>query len=86
MKSAPVIELSSAERRTLSAWSRGRRTPARLVLRAGDDDAPSNLEIAEEFECDRDTVWLWRNRFLAQGVAGLQDAPRSGRPRSFSPR
>jgi hypothetical protein len=37
-------------------------------------------------ELDRDTVGLWRNRFLEQGILGLQDAPRSGRPRSFSPR
>ena len=27
----------------------------------------------------------WRERFVAAGLAGLQDAPRSGRPRSFSP-
>ena len=28
----------------------------------------------------------WRERFAAKGLGGLQDAPRSGRPRSFSPR
>ena len=27
-----------------------------------------------------------RERFAAAGLAGLQDAPRSGRPRTFSPR
>jgi transposase len=28
---------------------------------------------------------MWRNRYLLKGLAGLQDAPRSGRPRRFSP-
>jgi transposase len=36
--------------------------------------------------CDRHTVGQWRERFAEHGLAGLQDAPRSGRPRSFSPR
>jgi hypothetical protein len=31
------------------------------------------------------TAGLWRRRYLQRGLAGLQDAPRSGRPRSFSP-
>jgi transposase len=36
--------------------------------------------------CCRNTVALWRTRFRQHRLAGLQDAPRSGRPRSFSPR
>ncbi len=34
MKTATVIVLSNGERKTLTTWSRGRSTPARLVLRA----------------------------------------------------
>jgi transposase len=41
--------------------------------------------VAEEFCCSRNTVEKWRYRYLKDGLAGLQDAPRSGRPRSFSP-
>ncbi len=37
--------------------------------------------IAEVFECDEDTVRQWLRRFEAQGVEGLRDRPRSGRPR-----
>jgi hypothetical protein len=37
-------------------------------------------------DCDRHTVGQWRERFVAAGLAGLQDLPRSGRPRGFSPR
>ena len=50
------------------------------------DDQPANLHIAAELHCDRHTVGLWRERFVSAGLAGLQDAPRSGRPRKFSPR
>jgi hypothetical protein len=28
---------------------------------------------------------VWRNRYLEKGLAGLQDAPRSGRLRRFYP-
>jgi transposase len=42
--------------------------------------------VAAHLDCDRHTVGQWRERFAAHGLAGLQDAPRSGRPRSFSPR
>ena len=34
MKTALTIVLSDDERKTLATWSRGRSTPARLVLRA----------------------------------------------------
>ncbi len=27
-----------------------------------------------------DRRWLWRDRFVAEGVASLKDKPRSGRP------
>jgi hypothetical protein len=43
------------------------------------------FQVANEFGCARNTVTLWHTRFLQHGLAGLQDAPRSGRPPSFSP-
>jgi len=88
---APPIVLDDETREQLEALARAHSTPqafafrARIVLRAADEDAPCNLQIAVELDCARDTVGLWRRRFATQGLAGLQDAPRSGRPRSFSP-
>jgi len=76
----------------LQTLVRARSTPqalvfrCRVILRAADDDQPTNRQIAAELECDRHTVGQWRERFVVAGLAGLQDAPRSGRPRSFSPR
>jgi hypothetical protein len=85
------VHLSELDRARLKALVRAGSTPqalvfrCRLILRAADDDQPTNLQIAAEFVCDRHTAGLWRKRYLQQGLAGLQDAPRPGRPRSFSP-
>ena len=49
----------------------------RLILRAAAPDRPSHLRLAADMGCDRHTVRLWRTRYLAHGLAGLQDAPRS---------
>lgn len=89
---APSIALDDAVREQLESLVRAGSTPqalafrARIVLRAADEDSPPNLQIAAELGCSKDTASLWRRRFAEQGLAGLQDAPRSGRPRSFSPR
>jgi transposase len=41
----------------------------------------STLEIAERLGCDRQSITPWIERYLALGVAGLEDLPRPGRPR-----
>jgi hypothetical protein len=56
-----------------------------VILRAAAPDHPSNLQVANELPCTRHTAGRWRSRYLAQGLNGLQDAPRPGRPRRFSP-
>lgn len=85
MRIAPAVHLMDPERQQLEQWARGRRTPARLVLRAkivllaaaGHD----NHQIAAAVATSRQTVGLWRQRFVTQRVLGLaQDAPRGGRP------
>jgi transposase len=89
---ASVVELAADLRSHLEALVRARSTPqalvfrCRIVLHAARADNPSNQDIAAELDCDRHTVGQWRERFVANGLEGLQDAPRSGRPRSFSPR
>lgn len=86
------VRLSAELQQQLQTLVRARSTPqalvfrCRVVLRAADPDRPTNQHIAAELDCDRHTVGLWRERFVAHGLQGLQDAPRSGRPRSFSPR
>jgi hypothetical protein len=89
---APAIVLDLETQQRLQALLRAHSTPqalvfrGRLILRLAAKDRPSNLQVANEFGCARNTVALWHTRFLQHGLVGLQDAPRSGRPRSFSPR
>jgi Helix-turn-helix domain len=91
MPFSEVVRLTDPQRAQLEALVRAGSTPqalvfrSRLVLRAAAEDHPCNLQIAAEFRCDRHTVAVWRNRYLKDGLAGLQDQPRSGRPRQFSP-
>jgi transposase len=84
MKSAPVITLTDDERQTLTTWSRGRSTPARLVLRArivlAAAEGTMNQDIAAQVGTSKKTVSLWRQRFAAARLSGIaQDAPRPGR-------
>ena len=84
MRVAPKIELSPEEKTILSKWSRGRSTPARLVLRAKvvllAAEGVQSREIALRLKTSRQTVGLWRSRFAARRCAGIEkDAPRGGR-------
>jgi Homeodomain-like domain-containing protein len=86
-----VVHLTELERTRLQALVRAGSSPqalvfrCRIILRAAQPDHPTNLQIAAEFHCNRHTVALWRHRYLCQGLPGLQDSPRSGRPRRFPP-
>jgi len=84
MRTAAPILLSPEERSALATWAHGRSFPFRLVQRARiiqmASDGVLNQDIARELEISRPTVQLWRERFLALRLAGLEkDAPRPGR-------
>src|SRR5437667_12635748 len=88
---ANPLRVTDDERQGLESLARAHSTPqalafrCRLILRAAAPEAPPNLRVATDMHCHRQTVRLWRTRYLAHGLAGLQDAPRPGRPRRFSP-
>ena len=88
---SPSLDICPDVRAQVEALLRAPSTPqglvfrCRIVLRCGDPDMPSNLQVGNELDCHRHTVGRWRGRFLEFGLEGLQDAPRSGRPRTFSP-
>jgi transposase len=84
MNRSRAIILSREEQSKLDSWARGRRVSLRLVLRAHIIQMAAkgalNHEIAEALNISRPTVQLWRDRFLALRLAGLEkDAPRPGR-------
>ena len=86
--SAVPIVLTAGERQVLKARAcraRGEQRDvlrARIVLAAADGQA--NAVIADRLAVTDDTVRKWRGRFATERLAGLQDRPRSGRPRTFA--
>lgn len=54
---------------------------ARIVLLAADGE--QNVDIARRVGVCVDVASKWRKRFCAEGLAGLDDRPRCGRPRRF---
>jgi len=81
---APKIILDSMQESQLQSWVQAPSTPqslalrARVVLRASEGE--SNQQIAWGLGLPQITVSKWRRRFVACGLDGLRDAPRSGRP------
>ncbi len=79
--------LRDGDRERLESWLRSRSVKAGLVKRARivllAADGLTNLEIAARVGASRTTVIEWRNRYLARGLAGLEDRDRSGRPREL---
>ena len=75
--------LAESERRRLKDLARravGRVSDRmRMVLLAS--RGYSLAQIAAIFECDEATVKRWVERYQQEGESGLQDRPRSGRPR-----
>src|SRR5829696_4833571 len=79
------LTLSDDERATLEYWTRcstvsaGHQERARIVLAIADGAGPS--ATSRVLGVSRPTVIKWRDRFAARGLAGLDDEPRSGRPK-----
>jgi hypothetical protein len=84
-----VIELSVDERDELERRAREVTAPwrdvqrARMILYAAEGMA--DIEIAARLDCHPDSVSVRRRRFCAERLGGLQDRPRTGRPRRFPP-
>ncbi len=88
-KSPYVLDLTTEQRRELEARARRYTSPYREVMRAkvvlmaarGLD----NDEIAARLDTSRVVVSKWRKRFFEEGLSGLEERPRGGRPRVFPP-
>jgi len=84
-----VLSCSPHDRAELERLARSRTAPVRGVERAkivlaclsGEPQA----QIATRLSSGPNTVSKWRIRFAQQGIAGLADAPRSGKPKTYGP-
>src|SRR5262245_53484801 len=81
--------LTAAEQDGLDGLARSRTAPARLVERARIIQAAARGEkpaaVAAAQGCSRPTVYAWVRRFNAQGLTGLEERPRAGRPHTYTP-
>jgi transposase len=84
-----VRELTTDERHELERRARSRTEPARVVERArlvlavaGGQTAPA---AAAALGLVPDTGRQWVGRFNRDGLRGLEDRPRSGRPATYGP-
>ena len=89
MCSALIVVVTAVEESVLSARARSSTSAHRDVIRArivlAAAQGVPNSSIAAELGLHVDTVRKWRRRFATGGLPGLDDLPRSGRPRVFTP-
>ena len=82
-------ELTEEEAQEIKQWSQSRTQEARLVERAKIIRLASEghrvPQIAEELGIHEKSGRKWLKRFAELGVAGLEDAPRSGAPAHYTP-
>ena len=79
--------LDESERRRLKQLARRAvgRVSERIRMVLLSSRGYSSAQIAAIFECDEATVRHWLQRYQAEKESGLQDRPRSGRPRKAGP-
>jgi transposase len=83
------ITLTDEQKKQLQQMVNARNTPqgkarrAKVILLAAEHPEWKNERIATEARCSEKTVRIWRARWHTE--QSLEDRPRPGRPRVFSP-
>jgi hypothetical protein len=83
------LELTETQRQELEGMARAGTSEKRMVFRArlilecatGAD----NVQVAKTLGTSQQTVTFWRGRFLREGMGGLAELVRSGRPERIKP-
>ena len=82
-----AVEVPPRDRDVLESWLRspsaraGHAQRARIVLLAA--DGVGTNEIARRVGCSKPTVISWKQRYRVEGVGGLDDRAKPGRPREI---
>jgi transposase len=80
------VDVPPRDRAELTRWTRASSIPAglaqraRIVLLAA--DGVGTNEIVERVGVSKPTVIAWKKRYAAEGLGGLDDRPKPGRPRT----
>jgi len=84
-----AVKVASRDRAVLEGWLRspcvqaGLAQRARIVLLAA--DGVGTGEIVHRVGVSKPAVIRWKRRYAAEGLAGLDDRPKSGRPARIDP-
>src|SRR5271170_4217928 len=85
---AKRIEIDDEDRAELERVVRSSAAEVRVVERArivlGAAEGRSAAEIGRLVGCSVNTAQKWRARYEQDGIAGLRDLPRSGKPLIYS--
>ena len=79
-----AVQMPAEDRAELTRWTRmpslraGLAQRARIVLLA--DEGIGTNEIVHRVGVSKPTVISWKKRYAAEGIAGLDDRPKPGRP------
>jgi len=83
-----AVEVSEADRAQLERWLRSQTIAHGLAVRGqivlGSAAGESIRGLAERLQVTQRTVCLWRRRYANQGLDGLRNRPRAGRPRRIT--
>jgi transposase-like protein len=81
-----VLTVPDSDRTELERRARSKGAPARVVERARivllAADGLTGPQIAGRAGCTEPTVVKWRRQYAESGLAGLEDAPRPGGPKT----
>ena len=81
-----VLTVPDRDRAEMERRARSKRAPARVAERARivllSADGLTGAQIAERAGCTEPTVIKWRRQYAEDGLAGLEDAPRPGGPKT----
>ncbi len=86
---APQLFLTKQERKALMKWKSTPSTPQKylnridIVLLAA--DGQQNDEISSQGYGTISTISKWRSRYFKEGIEGLKDSQRTGRPYALTP-
>jgi transposase len=79
-----VVQMPAQDRAELTRWVRAPSLPAGLAQRARivllADEGVGTNEIVHRVGVSKPTVIAWKKRYAAEGIAGLDDRLKSGRP------
>jgi len=81
-----ILTIPDSDRAKLEKRARDRGAPARVAERARivllAAEGLTGPQIAERVGCTEPTVIKWRRQYAGHGLAGLEDAPRPGGPKT----